>query len=464
MDLFDKIIRTIASIVWGPQTAVLLLGAAVFLTFRLRFVQLRKFGLSFRLLFGRKGFGESGKEGRGDISPIQALTTSLAATIGNGNIAGVCTAIAMGGPGAVFWMWVSATFGMATKLVEAVLGQTFKRTMPDLSIAGGPMYYIRDGLKLPWLAAAFAFFMGGKALFSTTTIQSNSIALALNTQLGLPFWISGLGLAVLTWLVIIGGIKSIGKVTEYLSPIMVVLYILGAFLTIIIFASRVPHAFGLIFIGAFKPGAVTGGIAGATIARAVRYGLSRGAYSNEAGTGTAGVFHASARTSEPVRQGLIASLDVFIDTIVICTLTALAVLVTGAWTEGTSTGMTTAAFNTAVPGVGGLIVAASSLLFGYSSLIAVPYYGEISFGYLFGVGVKRPFRWIFCGAIFIGALLEVEVAWSIGDVFNGMMVITNLIGVLGLSGLAVASIRRYLNNIESSYALKNKPGGFHDQE
>jgi len=464
MALFERLIRTIASVVWGPQTVVLLLGAALFLTIRLRFVQLRKFGLSFRLLFGRKGFGESKEESRGDISPVQALTTSLAATIGNGNIAGVCTAIAMGGPGAVFWMWISATFGMATKLVEAVLGQTFKRIMPDMSIAGGPMYYIRDGLKLPWLAAMFAFFMGGKALFSTTTIQSNSIALALNAQLGLPFWISGLGLAFLTWLVIIGGIKSIGKVTEYLSPIMVVIYILGAFLTIAMFASRLPHAFGLIFTGAFKPGAITGGIAGATIARAVRYGLSRGAYSNEAGTGTAGVFHASARTSEPVRQGLIASLDVFIDTIVICTLTALAVLVTGAWTEGTSTGMTTAAFNTAVPGIGGLIVAASSLLFGYSSLIAVPYYGEISFSYLFGAGIKRPFRWIFCAAIFVGALLEVEVAWSIGDVFNGMMVLTNLIGVLGLSGLAVASIRRYLNNIESHHMHKNESGGFHDQD
>ncbi|MFQ6109712.1 MAG: alanine/glycine:cation symporter family protein, partial [Candidatus Aminicenantales bacterium] len=309
---------------------------------------------------------------------------------------------------------------------------------------GGPMYYIKDGLGLPWLAGAFAFFMGCKPLFSTTTIQSNSIALALETQLHIAPWISGLGLAVLTWLVIIGGIKSIARVTEVLSPFMVFLYILGAFFTVILFAARIPQALALIFTGAFRPSAISGGVAGMTVVRAIRYGLARGAYSNEAGTGTAAVFHATARTSEPVRQGLIASLDVFIDTLLICTLTALSVLVTGVWTEGTSTSMTAAAFNTAFPRIGGLIVAASSFLFGYSSLIAVPYYGEISFSYLLGVWIKRPFRWIFCLVIFIGAVLEVEVAWSIGDVFNGMMAFLNLIGIVGLAGAAIASVKGYL--------------------
>lgn len=448
MDIFERSIRFLGSIVWGPQMAILLLGVGLFLTIRLRFIQFRRFGLSFRLLLGQKDFGESEKERRGDISPFQALTTSLAAVIGNGNIAGVCTAIAMGGPGAVFWMWLSALFGMATKLVEAVLGQKYKKVTPDGTVVGGPMYYIKEGLGLPWLAGIFAFFMGCKPLFSTTTIQSNSIAIALKTQLGLDPWISGLGLAILTWLVIIGGIKSIAKVTEFLSPFMVFLYIFGAFFTVIIFASHIPHAFSLIFVGAFKPSAITGGVAGMTIARAIRYGLARGAYSNEAGTGTAGVFHATARTSEPVRQGLIASLDVFIDTLLICTLTALSVLVTGVWTEGTSTGMTAAAFNAALPRFGGLIVAASSFLFGYSSLIAVPYYGEISFSYLLGSWIKRPFRWIFCLVIFIGAVLEVEVAWSIGDVFNGMMAFTNLIGLVGLAGLAIASVNSYLKKME----------------
>lgn len=448
MDLFERSIRFLGSVVWGPQTVILLLGVGLFLTICLRFAQLRRFGLSFRLLLGRKEFGESKKERKGDISPFQALTISLAATIGNGNIGGVCTAIAMGGPGAVFWMWVGALFGMATKIVEAVLGQKFKRILPDGSVIGGPMYYIKEGLGLPWLAGIFAFFMGCKPLFSTTSIQSNSIALVLKTQLGLEPWISGLGLALLTWLAIIGGIKSIAKVSEFLSPFMVFLYIFGALFTIIIFASHIPQALSLIFVGAFKPSAITGGIAGMTVKNAIRYGLARGAYSNEAGTGTAAVFHATAKTSEPVRQGLIASLDVFIDTLVICTLTALTVLVTGTWTQGTSTEMTAAAFNLALPQIGGLIVAASSFLFGYSSLIAVTYYGEISFSYLLGKWIKLPFRWIFCLVIFMGAVMKVEVAWSIGDVFNGMMAFTNLIGVLGLSGLAIASVKSYLKNID----------------
>jgi AGCS family alanine or glycine:cation symporter len=234
----------------------------------------------------------------------------------------------------------------------------------------------------------------------------------------------------------------------FLSPFMVFLYIGGTLVCVALFASEIPKAFWLICVGAFSPQAVGGGVAGATVATAMRYGLARGAYSNEAGTGTAAVFHAAARTSEPVRQGLIASLDVFIDTFVICTLTALAVLVTGAWTEGTSTQMTVAAFNSALPGVGGTIVAACSLLFGISSLIANPYYGEISYAYLFGFRVRLPFRWIFCGMILLGSVLRVEVAWSIGDVFNGMMVFTNMIGILGLAGLAIGTIRAYLAKLE----------------
>lgn len=453
MELFEKTIKSLASIVWGPQTAVLLLGVGLYLSIRLKFVQISKLGLSFRFAFGSSRLGESSSEKTGDITPFQAMTTSLAGVIGNGNIAGVCTAIAMGGPGAVFWMWLSAFLGMATKLAEAVLGQIFKKVMPDRTIAGGPMYYIRDGLKLPWLAAAYAFFMGCKPLFSTSTVQSNSIALALKTQLNLAPWISGLGLAFLTWLVIIKGIKVIARVTEFLSPLMVILYISGAAITIIIFYRQIPHAFSLIFTGAFKPSSIAGGIAGITIQRAMRYGLSRGSYSNEAGTGTAGVYHATARTSEPVRQGFIASLDVFIDTIIICTLTALTVLVSGVWTEGTSTGMTAAAFNASLPTAGGLIVAASSFLFGYSSLIAVTYYGEIAFSYLWGIKIKLPYRWTLCSIIFIGALLKVEVAWSIGDVFNGLMAISNLIGVLGLSGLLISAVRKYLKTYGGQHEI-----------
>jgi len=442
--LFERIVNLLGAIVWGPHTLLLLIGVGIFLTVRLRFIQIRRLGLSIRLLLR----GKDDEDLTGDISPLQALTTSLAATIGNGNIAGVCTAIALGGPGTVFWMWLAAFFGMATKIVEAVLGQRFRIITPDGSVAGGPMYYISRGLGLGWLAAIFAFFMGGKALFATTIVQSNSIALALKTQVGIAPWISGLGLALAVWLVIIGGIKWIARVTVVLSPFMVVLYLGGALVTVALFANRIPEALGLIFRGAFNPQAVGGGIAGATIAHAIRQGFAKGAYSNEAGTGTAAVFHAAARTSEPARQGMIAALDVFIDTLVVCTLTALAVLVTGAWTEGISTEMTVNAFNTAIPGIGGLIVAASSLLFGFSSLIANPYYGEISYSYLFGPKIRLPFRWLFCILIFLGASMGVETSWSIGDIFNGMMALTNLIGVAVLSGVAISSVRTYLDRLE----------------
>lgn len=451
--MFDRIVHLLSAIVWGPHTLLLLIGVGIFLTIRLRFIQIRRIGLSIRLLLGSGRGGRERDDVTGDISPLQALTTSLAATIGNGNIAGVCTAIALGGPGTVFWMWLAAFFGMATKIVEAVLGQRFRIISPDGSVAGGPMYYISRGLGLGWLAGIFAFFMGGKALFATTVVQSNSIALALKTQVGIAPWISGLGLALLVWLVIIGGIKWIARVTMILSPLMVILYLGGAFVTVALFAHRIPEAFSLIFRGAFNPQAVGGGVAGATIAHAIRQGFAKGAYSNEAGTGTAAVFHAAARTSEPARQGMIASLDVFIDTLVVCTLTALAVLVTGVWTEGISTEMTVNAFNTAIPGIGGLIVAASSFLFGFSSLIANPYYGEISFSYLFGERIRVPFRWLFCILIFMGASMGVETSWSIGDIFNGMMALTNLIGVALLSGIAIRTISTYLANHDSGSSV-----------
>ncbi len=377
------------------------------------------------------------------------MTASLAMVVGNGNIAGVCTSIAMGGPGAVFWMWVLALLGMATKLVETLLGLKFRQVFADGSVAGGPMYYLRHGLKAPWLAGAFAVFMACKATVATPFIQSNSIAVALQSEWGLKPWISGLGLAILTWMVIVGGIKSLGKVTEFLSPFMVLLYIFGGMFTIIYFAEQIPHALSIIFVGAFKPSAIGGGITGITVARAIRFGMARGTYSNEAGTGTAAVMHAAARTSEPVRQGFLGALDVFIDTMIICTLTALAVLTSGAWTQGTSTEMTARAFNLALPVLGGMIVAASSFLFGYSSLIAVTYYGKIALSYLMGPWIHRPYNWLYCGFIFLGAMLEVEVAWSVGDMVNGLMAFSNLIGVLGLSGLAVRMVRAYLRKHDS---------------
>ncbi len=451
--MIERSIRFLADLVWGPQTTILILGAGLFLSIRLRFVHLRRLGLQFRLFASRKDYGEGGAPSTGDISPFQALTTSLATVVGNGNIAGVCTSIAMGGPGAVFWMWILAALGMATKMVEAILGHRFRTILPDGTVAGGPMYYLRDGLHLPWLAGAYALFMAGKATFATTIIQSNSIAVALKSELNLQPWLAGLGLAILTWMVIVGGIRSIGKVTEYLSPIMVVFYIFGGLFTIIYFADRIPDALHLIFIGAFKPSALGGGMVGVTVARAIRYGMARGTYSNEAGTGTAAVLHAPSRTAEPARQGFLGALDVFIDTMVICTITALAVLTSGAWTHGTSTEMTANAFNLALPTVGGIIVAASSFLFGYSSLIAVSYYGKIALSFLLGPWIRKPYDWIYCLFIVLGSVLEVEVAWSVGDMANGLMALTNLVGVVGLSGLAARSVHLYLQKLKSPDTL-----------
>ena len=268
--IFEQWIRFLGAVVWGPHMLVLILGVGFYLTIRLRFVQIVRFPFSVRLLLRGSEFGEGEGERTGDITPFRALATSLAATIGNGNIAGVCTAIAMGGPGAVFWMWLSALFGMATKVVESVLGQRFRSTAEDGSVAGGPMFYIRRSVRprviAPWLAGIFAFFMGGKALFATTTVQSNSIALALQTQMGVAPLASGLLVAVIVWLAIIGGIRSIARVTSVLSPAMVILYVGGALVTVALFAERIPEALRLIVVGAFDPAAVGGGVAGATVA------------------------------------------------------------------------------------------------------------------------------------------------------------------------------------------------------
>jgi AGCS family alanine or glycine:cation symporter len=433
----------LAGFIWGPPTVWLLLGVGVYLTVRLRLVQLRYLPFALRLFVGGADQGEGSNERRGDVAPRAALSVSLATVVGNGNIAGVCTAIAMGGPGAVFWMWISALFGMATKLVEATLGQRYRVVLADGSIGGGPMYYLRDGLGLSKLAGLFALVMGAKALCATSIVQSNSIAVALEHQFHVDPLFTGCGLAVLTWLVIIGGLKSIARVASVLAPTMVILYFGAGLVTLAVFASEIPDALRKVLLGAFDPSAIGGGMVGATIQSAMRYGLARGAYSNEAGTGTAAVFYSPARTSEPVREGLLASLDVLIDTMVVCNLTAFAVLVTGAWQRGGSTDMAASAFSAGLPTVGGLIVAVSSLLFGFSSLVGVPYYGETALAFLLGERIRRGFRWTYCLMVVFGATVTVKIAWSIGDILNGLMTVVNLVGVIGLSGVAIAMARNY---------------------
>jgi AGCS family alanine or glycine:cation symporter len=443
----NTVIETISTIVWGPHMLILLVGTGIYLTVRLRFIQVSRFAPGVKLLGGAAQRKVAGKDVPGDITPLQAFMTSLAGMVGNGNIAGVATAIAAGGPGALFWMWISAVFGMATKFAESFLGVYFREKRRDGLIAAGPMYYIRNGAKLGWLASIFAVAMGIKTLFSTSMIQMNSIALAVRSQLGVPMLATGVVIAVLVWLVIIGGIKSIARFSQAFSPFMVILYLGGAIVVILMNAHKLPGAFDMIISGAFHPTAAIGGFAGAGVMAAIRYGVARGVYSNEAGTGSSPIAHGAAMTDQPVRQGLIAMMDVFVDTILICSVTGLAILVMGDWTEGlTSTELVTVSFERAFS-MGGTIVMLGSLMFGFSTLVCWPYYGEQCFVYLFGVWIKRPFRWLFCGIIVLGSTLKVETVWNVADILNGMQAIPNLTGVLILSGLVVQETARSIGMI-----------------
>ena len=427
-------VETVSSVIWGPHMLILLVGTGIYLTVRLRFIQAARFVISLKLLgvaARRKG---RPKDVRGDITPLQAFMTSLAGTVGNGNIAGVATAIVAGGPGALFWMWVSAVFGMATKFSESLLGVYFREEGKDGMMAAGPMYYIRKGAQLGWLASIFALAMGIKTLFSTSMIQTNSIALAVRSQWGIPMPVTGLIIAVLVWMVIIGGIKSIGRFSSVFSPFMVLIYLGGALVVILINYHKLPEAFNLVLSGALHPAAAVGGFAGTGVMASIRYGVARGVYSNEAGTGSSPIAHGAAMTDQPVRQGLIAMMDVFVDTIVICTVTGLAVLVAGGWTSGlTSSELVTVSFENAF-GMGGTIVVLGSLMFGFSTLVSWPYYGEQCFSYLFGVWIKKPFRWTFCGIIILGSVLKVETIWNLAAICNGLQYSPKLTGLLIFGG------------------------------
>ena len=440
---FAVLLSTINGFVWGPVMLTLLVGTGVFLTLRCGFIQFVQLPRALKLVFSRRK-----AEGTGDISPFQALTTALSATIGTGNIAGVATAIFLGGPGAIFWMWVCAVFGMATKYGEAVLAVKYRHVQPDGTMQGGPMRYIADGLGWKWLGVVFAFCGAIAAFGIGSMVQSNSVALALDTTWGIPSVATGVVLALMTGAVIIGGIKRIGKVTEKLVPAMALFYVIGALVIIVLHIGRLPEAFGLIFSHAFAPASAAGGFAGATVSAAMRFGVARGVFSNEAGLGSAPIAHAAARTDNPVRQGLIAMTGVFFDTIVVCTMTALVILMTGAWTSGeTSSALTHLAFNNGLPGPGGLIVTLGLAVFAYSTMIGWAYYGEECISYLFGLKARTPYRYIFCLVIFVGAFQKVGLVWDFSDTMNGAMAIPNLIGLIGLSGVLAKATREGLAKV-----------------
>jgi len=423
--------------IWVWPLPVLLLATGLFLTFRYRFFQFGSFGEAARTLVPKAQEGAGGV-----LSPFQAFMTALGATIGTGNIVGVATAVANGGPGALFWIWCYGFFAMAIKYTEAVLGVYYREDHGD-RVSAGPMHYLTRGMKARWLGWTYALVAGIAALFTTPFTQPNSIAVVWNNVFGLPTWVTGAGVAVLTWLVVIGGIKSIGRAAEKLSPLKVGLYLGGGLFVIVTHLGALPEVFALIFREAFSLRASIGGAAGVGIMMAMRYGLARGAYANEAGYGTAGVAYGTARSNDPRQQGLNAMMEVFIVSFVTSTISGMTILLTGAWKSGlTGPAMVPQAFNASIPTAGGWIVAVCVFLFGYTTLIGWAYYGEQFLEHVMGRRVVMPYRWLYCLLIVGGAISKVDTVWAWGDLLNGLQIFPNLVGVIGLSGVAAALLHR----------------------
>ena len=415
---------------------VLVLGVGLYLFIRLRAIQVRQLVPALQSLRRSQDH-----DTRGDISPFAALMTAVGGIVGNGNIAGVATAIAAGGPGALFWMWVSGVVGMGTMFAESVLGVRHRRTGADGLMVGGPMYYLRDALGWKFLAGFFALGMALKTLLATTTVQSNSMALIAGSELGWRPATTCAIVALVTGLVILGGVRSIARVSEILSPVMGVLYLTGALVVLVVYRAQLGPALNLVLEHAFSPIAAGGGFLGAGVREAFRYGVARGVYSNEAGTGSVPIAHASARTDDPVAQGRIAMLGVLLDTLVVSSATGLALLVTGVWQSGAdSTVLTAQAFTAGMGASGGPLVLAASLLFGLSTLITWAFYGEQCAVFLLGPRIRKPYRLLYCLAIMGGALAGARTIWAWGDLLNGVMAIPNLIALVALSGQVVGLV------------------------
>jgi AGCS family alanine or glycine:cation symporter len=436
-----EIVNAVSAQVWGPPMLVLLVGTGLYLTFLLKGLQFRAIFHSLYLAFVKRK--EEGAEG--DISHFQALMTALAATVGTGNIAGVATAIASGGPGALFWMWMTGLVGMATKYSEALLAVKYRETDAGGRMRGGPMYYIANGLGWKWLGAVFAVFASIAAFGIGNMTQSNSVAAVLESTFNVPTWITGLILMIATALVIIGGIKSIGRVTSVIVPAMIVLYMAAGIAAILINIDTLPAIIELVFTQAFTPTAAAGGFAGAMVREAVRFGVARGVFSNESGLGSAGIAAAAAQTRDPVTQALVSMTQTFIDTLIVCSITGFVIIGSGMWTSGeTGAALTAAAFSKGLSGeFGAYIVALGLVLFAYSTVLGWSYYGEKSIVYLFGDKVAMPYRVVFCLFVGIGAVAQLDLVWAISDVMNGLMAVPNLIGLIFLSGVVAAETRRY---------------------
>ena len=447
MEKIIEINSFINGIVWGPYMLAFLVGTGIFLTFRLGFTQVVDFKFIMKNTVG-KMFGKSNTGADGDITSSQAGLSAIAAVVGTGNIAGVATAIAIGGPGAIFWMWLSAFFGMASKFSEITLGIKYREKMKDGSVAGGAMYYLDKGLHSKFLSYFFSIMVIIAYFIMGAVVDTNSVALSVQEQWGIQPIITGIVLAAATGVVILGGIKRMGRVCEYLSPFMGGLYIIAGLAVILLNINKVPGAFALIFSSAFKPIAATGGFVGATFGQMVKMGIARGLFSNEAGMGSSPILHSSAQVNHPIEQSIWGVAEVFIDTMLICTMTALPIVISGEWTTGVSgVALTMRAFNATLPGnIGSYIVLGSVLLFGYSCLITVNFYCERAGEYLFGQGVIKPIRYLWILFIVIGSIGGLEFVWDLADTANGLMAIPNLIGLIFLSGTVVSLKKDFFSN------------------
>jgi AGCS family alanine or glycine:cation symporter len=451
METVSQVLEVIDHYVWGLPTLILLVGTGILLTVRLRGLQFAKLWYAHKLAFGKS----QDKSSAGDISHFQALMTAMAATIGTGNIAGVATAVSIGGPGAVFWMWITALFGMATKYSEAILAVKYRIKDANGEYSGGPMYYLERGLKKKWLAVLFAIF-GTTASFGIgNMVQSNSVAEAMKINFSISPIVTGIMMAVFVALVILGGVKKIGKFTGYFVPVKAFFYIIAGLVIIFYHTDQIPTAFSLIFSGAFNGTAAVGGFVGATVAAAIQIGVARGVFANEAGLGSAPIAAAAAKTDAPAKQALVSMTGTFLDTFVVCTITGLVLITTGAWKSGkTGVEATTLAFQSVFGSTGSMILGIAIVLFAYSTILGWSYYGEKCAGYLFGSGAVRYYRYIFVGIVAIGANLKLGMVWTFADIANGLMAIPNLIGLVGLSGVVVAETKRFLQAEKSETSHK----------
>ena len=466
MDALNNLISQINSFAWGPPMLGALGVTGVLLTLGLVFMPWRKVGYGFRLLFAKDD-----TQGAGDVKPFNALMTALSATVGTGNIAGVATAIALGGPGAIFYMWVIALFGMATKYAEAVCAVTYREVDAEGKYVGGPMYYLRNGVGKfapelgKSLGFAFAVFGAVAAFGIGNAVQVNSMAVALEDNFSVPVWITGIVVAALVGFVVLGGIRRIGEVAGKLVPAMIVLYVVSALLIILINIAEVPAAFGLIFKYAFEPAAAAGGFAGAAVAAAIRFGVARGVFSNESGLGSAAIAHAAAKTNNPVRQGIIAMLGTFIDTIIVCTMTALVILTSGAWTAvggdgGGLTGvvLTSAAFENSIGQSGGYIVTIALAVFAFTTILGWSYYGERCWQYLFSENTVLIYRILWVIAVLSFANFKVDFVWNLSDTLNGLMAVPNLIGLLLLAPMVFQVTREYFDKEDNKNKMEKNDG------